>query len=151
MPALSSRPYALAAVLAVAVLAAGCGGKTKTKTLTRTQTVVQTVTAPPAATSPTTPSGAATPQTAPTGPMGPRACGRIDISYPNGEGGSSAIGIVARGLGCAEARAVTRTCQRGNVTPGWKASVSGSGASVVMTSGAKRITFRLAGGGGCFG
>ena len=133
-------------VAAGAVAAAGCGGgKTRTVTSTRTQTVVQTVTAPPATAPPaTTP----TATTAPTAPSGPQGCGRIDITYPNGEGGSTALGIVATGLGCAEARAVTRACQRGNVTPGWSARLL-RGSSVQMASGSRRITFRLAGGGGC--
>jgi len=130
-------------ILAAAVFASGCGGgKTKTETVINTQTVVQTVTTPtgtattPTTTSPPTPV-----------PSGPRSCGRIDINYPNGEGGSSAIGIVATGLGCTDARAVTRACQRGNLTPGWTARQRSSG--ILLTSGGRRITFLLAGGGGC--
>ena len=142
VPPLTPRPAALALLPIAVVVAAGCGGgKTKTVTSTSTQTVVETATAPPAATTPS----AATP---PTAPAGPRPCGRIDITYPNGEGGSTALGIVATGLGCAEARAVTRACQRGNVTPGWSARLL-RGSSVQMASGSRRITFRLAGGGGC--
>jgi hypothetical protein len=135
----------LLAPLVALVCATGCGGgKTKTTTVVDTQTVVRTVTAP--ATSPaTTPSTTGT-ASAPV-PSGPRSCGRIEISYPNGEGGSSAVGIVATGLGCGEARAVTRACQRGNLTPGWNARRGGGG--IVMTSGRRRIAFRLAGGGGC--
>ena|SRR5437763_16907733 len=136
----------LVSAAAVGLTAAGCGGKTKTATVTTTQTVVRTVTAPPASTPSSAP--AATPTAPSTAPAGPRSCGRIDITYPNGEGGSTALGIVATGLSCGEARAVTRTCQRGNVTPGWRARLAG-GSAFVMTSGAKRVTFRLAGGGGC--
>lgn len=133
---------------ALALLGAtGCGGgKTKTVTSVSTQTVVRTVTAPTtstAAPSPTTPTA-----TTPLVPAGPQRCGRIDITYPNGEGGSSALDIVATGLSCGQARAVTRACQRGNVTPGWRATVRGNG-NALMTSGSRRITFRLAGGGGC--
>ena len=133
-------PVSLAALL----LAAGCGGKTKTETVINTQTVVRTVTTPP--TTPKTTAGTTGAAPAPV-PSGPRACGQIDINYPNGEGGSSAVGIVATGLGCGEARAVTRACQRGNLTPGWTARQRGSGT--LMASGSRRITFRLAGGGGC--
>ena len=81
-------------------------------------------------------------------PSGPRSCGKIDITYPNGEGGSSAVGIVATGLACGEARAVTRACQRGSLTPGWTARRRG-GSTILMTSSSRRITFQLAGGGGC--
>jgi hypothetical protein len=128
-------------------LAAGCGGKTKTQTVVSTQTVVQTVTTPP--TTPATPTTPSTTGAAPAPvPSGPRSCGQIDITYPNGEGGSSAVGIVATGVGCGEARAVTRACQRGNLTPGWTARQRG-GSGILMTSGSRRITFQLAGGGGC--
>ena len=132
--------------LVALLLVAGCGGgKTKTQTVVSTQTVVQTVTTP-STTPRTTPS---TTGTAPAPvPSGPQSCGKIDITYPNGEGGSSAVGIVATGLGCGEARAVTRACQRGNLTPGWTAHQR-TGSGIVMTSGSRRITFRLAGGGGC--
>jgi len=132
--------------LVALLLVAGCGGgKTKTQTVVSTQTVVQTVTTP-STTPRTTPS---TTGTAPAPvPSGPQSCGKIDITYPNGEGGSSAVGIVATGLGCGEARAVTRACQRGNLTPGWTARQR-TGSGIVMTSGSRRITFRLAGGGGC--
>lgn len=128
-------------------LAAGCGDKTKTQTVVSTQTVVQTVTTPP--NTPATPTTPSTTGAAPAPvPSGPRSCGKIDITYPNGEGGSSAVGIVATGLGCGEARAVTRACQRGNLTPGWTAGQRG-GSGILMTSGRRRITFQLAGGGGC--
>ena len=132
-------------LIAAAVLAVGCGGgQTKTETVVSTQTVVQTVTTPP--TTPATTPATTAPTPAPV-PSGPRSCGRIDITYPNGEGGSSAVSIVATGLGCGDARAVTRACQRGNLTSGWSARRRGSG--IVMTSGSRRITFLLAGGGGC--
>jgi hypothetical protein len=134
------RPAVLPVPLVALLLVAGCGGKTKTETVVHTRTV----TAPP--TTPTTPSttGAAP---APV-PSGPRSCGQIDITYPNGEGGSSAVGIVATGLGCGEARAVTRACQRGNLTAGWTVRQRG-GSGILMTAGSRRITFQLAGGGGC--
>jgi len=131
--------------LAAAALLAGCGGGTKTTTVTSTPTVVRTVTATPTATAPTTSTRTTTP---PPVSSGPRSCGRIDITYPNGEGGSSALSITAYGLGCGEARAVTRACQRGNVTPGWTARMCGN-SGVEMHGGARRITFQLAGGGGC--
>jgi hypothetical protein len=139
------RPLLLALpILAAVVLATGCGGgKTKTATVINTQTVVRTVTTPTTGTA-TTPTTTSTPTPVPSGP---RSCGRIDINYPNGEGGSSAVGIVATGLGCTEARAVTRACQRGNLTPGWSARQRSSG--ILLTSGGRRITFLLAGGGGC--
>jgi hypothetical protein len=135
----------LSVPLVALLLATGCGGKTKTQTVTSTQTVVQTVTTPPttATTTPSTTGAAPAPV-----PSGPQSCGQIDITYPNGEGGSSAVGIVATGLGCGEARAVTRACQRGNLTPRWTARQR-TGSGIVMTSGSRRITFRLAGGGGC--
>jgi hypothetical protein len=138
------RPAVLPVPLVALLLVAGCGGKTKTETVVHTRTVVRTVTTPP--TTPTTPSttGAAP---APV-PSGPRSCGQIDITYPNGEGGSSAVGIVATGLGCGEARAVTRACQRGNLTAGWTVRQRG-GSGILMTAGSRRITFQLAGGGGC--
>jgi len=132
--------------LAAAALLAGCGGGTKTTTVTTTPTVVRTVTAAPTATTPTTTSPGTT--APPPVSSGPRSCGRIDITYPNGEGGSSAVGITAYGLGCGEARAVTRACQRGNVTPGWTARTRGN-SGVDMNAGGRRITFGLAGGGGC--
>jgi hypothetical protein len=139
------RRVLLVAPLVALLWATGCGGgTTKTTTVVDTQTVVRTVTTPPTAPA-TTPSTTGTPP-APV-PSGLRSCGRIDISYPNGEGGSSAVGIVATGLGCGEARDVTRACQRGSLTPGWNAGRRGGG--ILMTSGARRITFRLAGGGGC--
>lgn len=133
--------------LVALLLLAGCGGgKTKTQTVVSTETVVRTVTTPPPTTPGTTPS---TTGNAPAPvPSGPQSCGKIDITYPNGEGGSSAVGIVATGLGCGGARAVTRACQRGNLTTGWTARRGGS-SGIVMTSGGRRITFQLAGGGGC--
>jgi hypothetical protein len=134
-------------LLAACVLPlAGCGGTTKTTTVTSTRTVVRTATVVPPATTttpPTTSTG-----TTPSVPSGPRSCGRIDITYPNGEGGSSAVNITAFGLGCTEARAVTRACQRGNLTPGWTGRLRGS-SRVEMTARSGRITFGLAGGGGC--
>ena len=135
----------LLAPLVALVLATGCGGG-KTKTTDGRRHADRGADGHAPATSPaTTPS---TTGTAPAPvPSGPRSCGRIEISYPNGEGGSSAVGIVATGLGCGEARAVTRACQRGNLTPGWNARRGGGG--ILMTSGSRRITFRLAGGGGC--
>jgi hypothetical protein len=139
------RPALLPVSLVALLLAAGCGGKTKTETVVQTQTVVRTVTTPP--TTPTTTSSTTGAAPAPV-PSGPSSCGKIDITYPNGEGGSSAVGIVATGLGCGEARAVTRACQRGNLTPGWTARQSG-GSGILMTAGSRRITFQLAGGGGC--
>jgi hypothetical protein len=132
--------------LVALLLVAGCdGGKTKTQTVVSTQTVVRTVTTPPTTpgTTPSTTGAAPAPV-----PSGPQSCGKIDITYPNGEGGSSAVGIVATGLGCGEARAVTRACQRGNVTSGWTVR-QGGGSGIVMSSGSRRITFQLAGGGGC--
>jgi hypothetical protein len=132
--------------LVALLLVAGCGGgKTKTQTVISTQTVVQTVTTPPTTpgTTPSTTGAAPAPV-----PSGPQSCGKIDITYPNGEGGSSAVGIVATGLGCGEARAVTRACQRGNLTAGWTVR-RGTGSGIVMTAGSRRITFQLAGGGGC--
>jgi len=107
--------------------------------------VVQTVTTP--RTTPTTTPSTTGASPAPV-PSGPRSCGKIDITYPNGEGGSSAVGIVATGLACGEARAVTRACQRGSLTPGWTARRRG-GSTILMTSSSRRITFQLAGGGGC--
>jgi hypothetical protein len=139
------RRVLLVAPFVALLWATGCGGgNTKTTTVVDTQTVVRTVTAPP--TTPATAPGTTGTAPAPV-PSGPHSCGRIDISYPNGEGGSSAVGIVATGLGCGEARAVTRACQRGSLTPGWNGGRRGGG--ILMTSGARRITFRLAGGGGC--
>jgi hypothetical protein len=141
------RPALLPLLVLAAALTAGCGGgKTKTQTVVNTQTVVQTVTAPTTSTAITLTATPTIPTPTPV-PSGPRSCGRIDITYPNGEGGSSAVGIVATGLGCGDARAVTRACQRGNLTSGWSARRRGSG--IVMTSGSRRITFLLAGGGGC--
>jgi hypothetical protein len=138
------RPLLALPILAAALVATGCGvGKTKTETVINTQTVVRTVTTPPTGTA-TTPTTTSTPTPVPSGP---RSCGRIDLNYPNGEGGSSAVGIVATGLGCTEARAVTRACQRGNLTPGWSARRRNSG--ILLTAGSRRITFLLAGGGGC--
>jgi hypothetical protein len=131
--------------LAAAAVLAGCGGKTKTTTVTSTPTVVRTVTVTPTATTPATSTGTTAP---PPVSAGPRSCGRIDITYPNGEGGSSAVNVTAYGLSCGEARAVTRTCQRGNVTPGWTARLRGN-SGVEMNAGGRRITFQLAGGGGC--
>lgn len=107
--------------------------------------MVRTVTMPH--TTPTTTPSTTGASPAPV-PSGPQACGKIDITYPNGEGGSSAVGIVATGLACGQARAVTQACQRGNLTPGWTVRRSG-GSSILMTSGSRRIAYRLAGGGGC--
>jgi hypothetical protein len=141
------RRVLLVAPFVALLWATGCGGgNTKTTTVVDTQTVVRTVTTAPTAPA-TPPSTTGTAPAAAPVPSGPRPCGRIDISYPNGEGGSSAVGIVATGLGCGEARAVTRACQRGSLTPGWNAGRRGGG--ILMTSGARRITFRLAGAGGC--
>ena len=74
-------------------------------------------------------------------------CGRIDIDYPNGEGGSSAVDIRATNIACRPARVIVRACQNSKLTKGWRAKFVGD--RQVMTSGRRKITFRLAGGGGC--
>ena len=74
-------------------------------------------------------------------------CGRIDIDYPNGEGGSSAVDIRATNIACRPARVIVRACQHSKLTKGWHVKFVGD--RQVMTSGRRKITFRLAGGGGC--
>ena len=74
-------------------------------------------------------------------------CGRIDIDYPNGQGGSSAVDIRATNIACKPARVIVRACQNSKLTKGWHAKFVGD--RQVMTSGRRKITFLLAGGGGC--
>jgi hypothetical protein len=75
-------------------------------------------------------------------------CGRIDIEYPNGKGGSSAVDIRATNIRCKPARRTVRACQRGRVRDGWKARLKGQ-RIVLTASRDRRITFLIAGGGGC--
>lgn len=74
-------------------------------------------------------------------------CGRIDIIFPGGEGGASAVDIRARHISCRPARKVARACMRGHVTAGWHAKFVGE--RQVLTSGRRRIDYLAAGGGGC--
>jgi hypothetical protein len=77
-----------------------------------------------------------------------RKCGRIDIEYPNGNGGSSAVDIRATNVGCKRARRIVRRCQGGTEARGWTARFKGE--RIVMTaSRGRRISFLIAGGGGC--
>jgi hypothetical protein len=80
-------------------------------------------------------------------------CGRIDINYPKGGGGASAIGIRAKGLACRPARRIVRACMKGTVRSGWTArTVSDHSVyrvHVSLVSGQRSIRYHPAGGGGC--
>jgi hypothetical protein len=75
-------------------------------------------------------------------------CGRIDIDYPNGEGGSSAVDIRATNVRCKPARRIVRKCQGGKEAAGWNAHFQGE-RIVMKASRGRRITLLIAGGGGC--
>jgi hypothetical protein len=81
------------------------------------------------------------------------ACGRIDINYPHGAGGASAIKIRAVKIGCPRARPIVRACMRGHLTRGWHVRTVADRTvyreHVLLTSGKRRITYHPAGGGGC--
>jgi hypothetical protein len=81
-----------------------------------------------------------------------RACGRIDIDYPGGRGGASAIGIRAN-FRCNRARPIVAACLDGQRPRGWSARFvrdnSAFGGHILMRNRNRRITYRPAGGGGC--
>lgn len=81
-----------------------------------------------------------------------RACGRIDIDYPSGRGGASAIGIRAN-FRCNRARPLVAACLDGQRPRGWSARFvrdnSAFGGHILMRNRNRRITYRPAGGGGC--
>jgi hypothetical protein len=80
-------------------------------------------------------------------------CGRIDIEYPYGRGGSSAIEIRAARIDCSKARVIVASCMEGVVRRGWRARWVNDHSvyhdHILLTSGHRRITFHIAGGGGC--
>jgi hypothetical protein len=128
----TARLAAGAAVLAAAIGLAACGD---TKTETVTTTVAETVTTPPVTVTASAPV-----------PPSTQSCGRSDFDFPEG-GGSSAIGIKATGVECAEARRIVLACQKGNLEPGWDARFQEQ--DIVMTAEQREISFMIAGGGGC--
>ena len=90
---------------------------------------------------------------APTASAGAnRACGRIDIDYPRGQGGASAIGIRAN-FRCNRARPLVAACLDGQRPRGWSVRFvrdnSRFGGHIRMRREARRITYFPAGGGGC--
>jgi hypothetical protein len=88
----------------------------------------------------------------PTASAQSRACGRIDIDYPSGRGGASAIGIRAN-FRCNRARPIVAACLDGQRARGWSVRFvrdnSAFGGHILMRSRKRRITYRPAGGGGC--
>jgi hypothetical protein len=81
-----------------------------------------------------------------------RACGRIDIDYPHGRGGASAIRIRAN-FRCNRARPVVASCLDGLRPRGWSSRFvrdsSRYGGHILMRRESRRITYYPAGGGGC--
>ena len=90
--------------------------------------------------------------TVPTASAQTRSCGRIDIDYPGGRGGASAIGIRAS-FRCNRARPLVAACLDGQRPRGWSVRFvrddSRFGGHIRMRRGARRITYFPAGGGGC--
>jgi hypothetical protein len=81
-----------------------------------------------------------------------RSCGDVLVSFqPVGEG--SAVGILATRASCLRARSVARLCLRDRLR-GWKVSQTEPDnpqrARVRLVRGDAVVSFRLAGGGGCF-
>jgi hypothetical protein len=81
-----------------------------------------------------------------------RSCGRIDIDYPGGRGGASALNIRAN-FRCNHARPLVAACLDGQRPRGWSVRFvrdnSRFGGHIRMRRGARRITYFPAGGGGC--
>jgi len=81
-----------------------------------------------------------------------RACGRIDIDYPHGRGGASAIGIRAN-FRCNRARPLVAACLDGKRPRGWRVRFvrddSAYGGHVLMRKQGRRVRYHPAGGGGC--
>ncbi len=76
------------------------------------------------------------------------SCGKVEINLNNdGEGG--AYMIKATNIKCLPARKLARTCLKGTVPRGWTIRHGATNGISTMRSGTRRITFRLAGGGGC--
>jgi hypothetical protein len=89
---------------------------------------------------------------APSASAQTRACGRIDIDYPAGRGGASAIGIRAN-FRCNRARPIVAACLDGQRARGWSARFVRDNTAfrghILMRKGSRRITWHPAGGGGC--
>ena len=87
---------------------------------------------------------------APPADAATRKCGNVTVRFqPEGEG--SAVRIRATRISCTRARTVARECLYGR-RHGWRYADVGSGtpdARVAMVKGDARVTFALAGGGGC--
>jgi hypothetical protein len=81
-----------------------------------------------------------------------RACGRIDIDYPHGRGGASALNIRAN-FRCNRARPIVAACLDGQRARGWSVRFvrddTRFGGHVLMRKATRRITYHPAGGGGC--
>lgn len=79
-----------------------------------------------------------------------RKCGNVNVRFePEGEG--SAVRIRATRISCTRARTVARECLYGR-RHGWRYADVSDGTSiprVAMVKGDMRVTFALAGGGGC--
>ena len=95
--------------------------------------------------------GTALPAVAPAAaPAVTRKCGNVNVRFqPEGEG--TAVRIRATRISCTRARTVARECLFGR-RHGWRYADVDSGTPdwrVAMVKGDARVTFALAGGGGC--
>lgn len=77
-----------------------------------------------------------------------RTCGAVSFEYPNGGGGAYGGSILARNIGCHNARQVVKACMRGHRAAGWRGYTLGE-FIVLTASNNRRIRYRPAGGGGC--
>jgi hypothetical protein len=84
---------------------------------------------------------------APAAVAAPRSCQQVDVELAGGKSEGSAVEIRATGIRCKPARRVARACLRGNVRDGWRARQRE--ARTILTKGERRVSFAVAGGGGC--
>lgn len=72
-------------------------------------------------------------------------CKQVDVEFKV-EGGGSGVHIHATNISCTEARKIVRRCIKGSTRSGWTAKGL---EKTTLTSGKRKITFSIAGGGGC--
>ncbi len=77
-----------------------------------------------------------------------RQCGNAVVQF-DADAAGGLIRVLATGVSCSAARSIARQCVNGTVRRGWSARYVRSTERIVLRSGARRVSGRLVGGGGC--